>query len=160
MSNLTAKMNQTSIKINGKLHIYHPHQNDGEGTVVTGVYLSTGGWYPSSRFFPRSLVPGPFPRGYPSPGWGYPGPSSRTGVPPSEDNTGVPICQDWGIPSLGSGVSPPPRQNIRVNTCYVVGVMPFCSHAGGLSCFKFGMMKVFEILQSVNVKMNIFEIKM
>ena len=32
-----------------------------EGAVFPGVCLSTSiGWYPSSRFFPRSLVPCPF----------------------------------------------------------------------------------------------------
>ena len=58
---------------------YRPHSRDGEGNVFTGVCPSTRGvpqskdlskvsgtmsfsrGYPSPRFFPRSLIPGPFP---------------------------------------------------------------------------------------------------
>ena len=50
---------------------YRPHPKYGEGTVFTDMWLSTEG-YPSSRFFPRSLVPGPFLGGYPVPG-SFPG---------------------------------------------------------------------------------------
>ena len=89
---------------------YSPHPKDGDVTVFPGVYLSTPGvQYPSPRFFPRSLVKGPF-QGVPQ-SWlgdililarGYP----RAGYP--QDRTGV----------------PPPGQNSRKSTCYVAGGMP------------------------------------
>ena len=77
-------------------HFYRPHPKDGEGTVFTGVCLFTG-WYPSSRFFPRSLIPGP--------GWG------DTPVLAKGYHTG----QDW-VTS--------PRQNSRLSTRYAAGGMP------------------------------------
>ena len=47
-----------------RMHYYSPHPKDGEGTVFTGVCLSTGG-----REYPGTLLSGPrsFPggRGYP-----------------------------------------------------------------------------------------------
>ena len=54
------------LLLNDVFCFYLPHPNDGENTGVTGVCLSApgGGWYPSARCFPRSLVPGPF--------WGVP----------------------------------------------------------------------------------------
>ena len=69
---------------------------------------------PSSRFFPRSVVPGPFPGdtpvlaggGYPSPRWEeYPSPrwGRTTGLryPPSRTGLGYPPVQDR------TGVHPP-----------------------------------------------------
>ena len=81
-----------------------PDPKDGEGTVFTGVCLSTG--------------------------WGYPG----QGHPPGQDRTGVPPPPVLGLgysppPTLaGSGVPPPHslprRQNNRASTCYTAGGMP------------------------------------
>ena len=67
-----------------------------------------GEGYPSSRFFPRFMIPGPFPGGtpvlakafmpvlafgYPSHDWGY----YRTGVPQLGQEY-PPPCLDWGTP--------------------------------------------------------------
>ena len=77
--------------------------SEGWGKVIVSVCLSVHSrGYPSPRFFPRSLVPSPFPLGYPSPGWGdwvphWPG---QDGVPPFH-----------------------PGQNSRANTCYAAGGM-------------------------------------
>ena len=53
-----------------------PHPKDGEGNVFSLTTTGRGGGYPSPRFFPRSLVPGPFGMGYPlaRSGWGNPPP--------------------------------------------------------------------------------------
>ena len=68
--------------------------------------LSWGG-YPSPRFFPRSLVPGPF-QGHPSPRF-FP----RSLVPGTFQG-GTPR-QDWGTSQV---------QNSRASTCYAAGLMP------------------------------------
>ena len=92
--------------------------------------------YPSPRFFPWSLVPGPF--------WGVPQfqpgvPQSQTGVTQSQlgatlfqtgvhqSRTGVPLSQpgippswDWGTPWQGWGTP----QDRRASTCYMTGDMP------------------------------------
>ena len=91
---------------------YRPHPKDGESTDFTGVCLSTRGKYPRPRFFPRLLVPDPFPgEGTPVPAGGYssprffprslvPGPFPMGGVPsPSQ---GVPQFQLGGTPVPGS----------------------------------------------------------
>ena len=111
-----------------------------------------GGWggggqeYPSPRFFPWSLVPGPFPEehtpvpagrggGYSTPRWGVPKTHTgqgysltrtRLGYPSARKGLGSPLPpvrtepprQEWGTPS------PPPRHNSRVSSCYTVGGMP------------------------------------
>ena len=76
---------------------YRPHPKDGEGTVFTGVCLSTlgGGSTPDPGYFP-----GPF--------WGYPSPRF---VPKSFLGGGTPN-QDWGTPSATpaeTGAPLPPR---------------------------------------------------
>ena len=64
------------------------------------------GGYPSPRFFPRSLVPGPF-KGVP-----------QDGVLPVRSG-------QIRTPQPGQGRVPPsPRQNSRANTCYATGGMP------------------------------------
>ena len=131
---------------------YRPHSKDGEGTVFTGVCLSTGGggtpipgsfpglWsqvlsrglpesqvlsqvsgprsfpggYLSPRFFPRSLVPGPFQGGTQQksqPG----GTPERIEVPPLPS-------WDWGTPC--------PSEQVLATRRAVAS----CGHAGGLSC--------------------------
>ena len=42
-----------------KICYYRPYPKNGESNVFTGVCLFTWG-YPCPRFFPRSVVPGPF----------------------------------------------------------------------------------------------------
>ena len=96
--------------------------------------LSSWGRYPSPRFFPRSLVPGPFsgstlllagggtpvlPGGTPvlRQDWGTP--MVRTGVSPG---------QDWSSPLGRTGVPHPPPplwdRTPRVSNCYAAGGMP------------------------------------
>ena len=100
-----------SLIPNMNIHHYRPHPEDGEGTVFTGVCLSTGGT-PVPCSFP-GLWSQVLSGGYPSPGWGYPRtgyPPARSGLgyvptrpwlenppPPSQDRTGVPLVRT-GIP--------------------------------------------------------------
>ena len=95
---------------------YRPHPKDGEGTVFTGVCLTTegGGGLPPTAHW--SLVWGPFPGG----GEGVPQSGHRTGVPPfplAKTRTGIPTPsppnqdQDRGIPlQAGPGQGYPPSQ--------------------------------------------------
>ena len=125
----------------------------GEGTVFTGVYLSTsGGGYPSPRFFPGhwSHVLSRGGGGYPRPGqggtpvlaWGHPWPGQDWGTPPwpGQDGISPPPTQ----PALGYSPPPPPGQNSsRISTCYAPGGMSLafiqedflvtlgCIHRGG-----------------------------
>ena len=80
-----------------------------------------GGWYPSHRFFPRFLVPGPF--------WGYTNPGGGGGVIQSQvggsqvpqswlgyPRTGYPPPQpglNWGTTLAGTGVPPSWQQRIQ-----------------------------------------------
>ena len=93
------------------LRNYRPHPKDGEGTVFTGVCLSTVG-YPSPRFFPWSLVPGPFWVG----------------------GTSVLFIWNWGTPPVETG--DPLTQKTDQHSEYLLrgGQYVFCGHAGGLSC--------------------------
>ena len=93
---------------------YRSHPKDGEGTVFTGVCLSTlGGGVPQSLVLSQVTGPRFFPQGYPSPGWGdtpvlargYPSPGWGGGIYgvalwPCLD--GVPPARTgWGIRSPG-----------------------------------------------------------
>ena len=121
---------------------YRPHPKEGEGNVFTGVRPFTLWGYPSPRYFPRSLVPGPFlGRGvYPSPGrcgtqsqvGGTPVPAARvpqdSGIPLSRTR-GTPIQDGTGVPPppVRTGLrypSPPADQDSRASTCYAAGGMP------------------------------------
>ena len=121
---------------------YRLHPKDGEGTVFTRVCLSTpgGGRVPSHRFFPRSLVPGPFwevPQlqvlsqvlsgGYPSPGWGG-GNMNRFSPAPSRSGWGLgtPRPVQDAIPpvQVRMGYRRPPGQNSRASICYAACGMP------------------------------------
>ena len=62
------------------------------------------GGYPSPRFFPRSLVPGPF-QGIPSPGWGVP--QSCQGV---TQRWGTLSRSGWGTPPAIIGLGYPADQ--------------------------------------------------
>ena len=89
---------------------YRPHPKHGEGTVFTGVCLSTPGAVPQSQLLSQvwsQVLSG----GYPSPRWGVP----RTGVFPG---------QDWDTPSQPGLGYPSPRHNSRASTCYAAGGMP------------------------------------
>ena len=123
-------LNSTESTFYNVTHVqrhYRPHPKDGEGTVFTGVCLSTPGGYPSPRFFPRSMVIGPFwgrgtpvpgsfpghwsqvpSRGYPNPGQGVP--QSWLGGTPgwTRQNWGSPCeGQGWGSPTARSGWGTP-----------------------------------------------------
>ena len=123
-------------------------------------HLGGGGGYPSPRFFPRSLLPGPFweghtpvlawgvpilarGEGYPNPGWGTPSPSQDSGLgtlPPGQDR-GIPWpglgCPPAGQgPPSSTGVPLPARTGVPPSaplpqTDYAAGVR---FPAGGLSC--------------------------
>ena len=98
--------------------LYRPHPKDGEGTVFTGVCLSTiGGGTPVPGSFPghwsQVLSRGGTPvlairvpsTGCPQPGQdstglGYPSGQNRTGVPPPIASPG------WGTPSQDWGTTP------------------------------------------------------
>ena len=114
-----------------------------------------GGGYPSPRFFPRSLAPGPGVGGYPSPGWGeVPGvPPDRTGLgyPPARSGWGSPDRTRLGYPPsqvrmdypsqdrtgvLPSQVRmgyPPTRTEQQSQHLLHYGRYASCIHAGGLS---------------------------
>ena len=118
----------------------------------TGVCLFTRG-YPSPRFFPRSLVPGPFQGstpvvagGYPSPDHGVPRSQPKgyhqTGVPPppDQDRTEVPGQDRTEVPPppprrIGLGHPPPPKTEQQSEYLLRGGQYASCGHAGGLSCF-------------------------
>ena len=102
-------------------HNYRQHPKDGEGTVFTGVCLSTGG-YPSPRFFTRSLVPGPLFGVPQSQLEGTPVltggrgattvPASGTTVPAGEcPRTGVAPARTWLGYLPRSGLGYPPSWN-------------------------------------------------
>ena len=89
-----------------------PPASEGWGRYCFHRCLSVHiGGYPSIRFFPLSLVPGPFWWGTPVPARGnlapYPGWDWGTPPPPS---------WDWDTSPLG-------RQNSRASTCYAAGGM-------------------------------------
>ena len=132
---------------------YRPHQKDGEGTVFTGVCVCPHwGWgYPSPRFFPRSLVPGPFPgqwfqvlsRGYPSPsqeghpryphqvmtGTSWPGQDGSPSPPPARRGLGYP-----SLPARSGWGTPPPGTEQQSEYLLCGGWYASCVHAGGRSC--------------------------
>ena len=121
---------------------YHPHPKDGEGTVLTGVCLSTPG-IPLSQVLSQVCGPRSFlvlaRGGHPSPGWGHPPPSQdRTDVPPppSQDRTGVfpQPGQDWHTPPPGWGWGPPPRTERQSEHLLPGRRYASCVQAGGLSC--------------------------
>ena len=94
------------------------------GTPVPGSSLVSGfpRGDPSSRFFPRSLVPGLFSGGTPVPAGGGTLVLASGSTP---ERVGVPPSWDWGNPSWDWCTPPPPkRQNSRASTCYVAGGMP------------------------------------
>ena len=135
----------------GKIHNYRP------GASQASVCLFTWGRgrYPSPRFFPWSLVPGPFPwGGYPSPRfflWSLvPGPlqgvpqSQPGGIPQPQlrlypsSKQGVPQSQMVGTPSE-TGVPPnwdwgtPCPRDRRASACYAAGGMPLTVTLEGCS---------------------------
>ena len=87
------------------------------------------GEYPRPRFFPRLLVPGPFPgEGTPVPDGDTPVPGSfpgswsqvlfqgrvpqfQLGVPQFQPGIGYSLGQDWGTPNQDWGTPPWPRQD-------------------------------------------------
>ena len=94
-----------------------------------------------SRFFPRSLVPGPFlgvtqPQTGGTPVLGRWNPSSRGlswGVPQARTGLGYPLStgQDWGTPLARTGLG---KQSSRVSTCYVAGSMPLVFMQEDFNC--------------------------
>ena len=104
-------------------YIYRPHPKDGEGTVFTGVCLSTPGWGGGT---PVPVLSQVLFRGYPSVR-SFPG-----GVPQSwPGNTlvwGTPLSQDWGTPT--------PRTEQESKHLLHCGRYASCVHAG-LSCLIF-----------------------
>ena len=129
---------------------YRPQ--DGEGTVLTGVRLSTpGGGVPQLQVLSQISGPRSFLGGTPvlAGGGGTPArvPNDRGtplawtglgdwGTPPPQSG------QDWGAPArpppppaARTGLGSPRRQNSTASTCYAAGGDASCVQAGGLSCF-------------------------
>ena len=88
------------------------------------VYTSMGGVPPSHVWMCRGT---PFQVWT---GWGTPLPARTGWVPPCQDLIGYPpSSQDWmGYPLSKDLMGHPPP--------YAAGGMPFCVHAGGLSCYE------------------------
>ena len=99
---------------------YGPHPKDGEDNVFTGACPFTGR-YPSPRFFPRSLVPGPLLVCYPNPRFFLRSFPRGTPILPGGDSPipGVIPVPGWGstqpiwggtpgqgYPPAGTGVPP------------------------------------------------------
>ena len=95
-------------------------------TVHTG---GGGGCYPSPRFFPRSLVPGPFW----SPRTGLGGPPPR----PGQDRMGYTPLPGMGYPRpVRSGWGTPPSSRTEQQSEHLLRGWRYasCVHAEGLSC--------------------------
>ena len=125
---------------------YRPHPKDGEGTVFTGVCLSTRGGTPSHNTFtgPMSFLGVPHlhplmlpldapvtgPRSLPR--WEvFPWPGQDGVFPPPPQNMMVlpppPARSGWGMPP------PPPRTEQQSEFFLRGGRYASCVHAGGLS---------------------------
>ena len=127
-----------------------PPAYEERGKVIFSLCLSIHrvGEYPSSRFFPKCLVPGPFQgapqevpsqsqRGSQSQLGGAP---ERIGIPPDWDlgthlRLGTPL--ELGYPPAGTGVSPPPETEQESKHLLCSGRYASCGHAGGPPCFMF-----------------------
>ena len=78
----------------------------GKGNIFSLFVSPHPGGYPSPRFFPRFLVPGPFWE-VPRSGQGG-GTLTKTEVRPSPSQNWVPLGQDWGSPPVQDWGSPLP----------------------------------------------------
>ena len=99
-----------------KFH-YHPHPKDGEGTVFTGIFLSTS----QCQVLSQASGPRSFPGGIPVL---TPPPSGAT---PCQDSTGEasPAGTGLGYPLTRTGLGYPPDRTAEwVSTCYTAGGMP------------------------------------
>ena len=117
-----AESSVTVVRIKHWHYIYHPHPQDGEGTVFTGVCLSTpGGCTPILGSFQVTGLRSFLGLGYPIPG-SFPGllvPGALWLVPQFWPGVGYPRMeysppgQDWGTPSARTGVLPESGQDWR-----------------------------------------------
>ena len=119
-------------------HSDHVHdENLGFSIVAVPNMWPTGYPNPSSRFFPSSLVPGPF-QGVPQSWLGVPPGQVRMGYAPDQDGTGAPPPppgQYWSPPpdQDRTVVSPPPGQDGVPPGQDMIGVPPWPGHDWGVA---------------------------